>query len=174
MIINNKLNFQVRNDITFIDLIAIEILKDALNTKRNVIILTIYRPPDVLPNFFNDKLNDLLQMLNQKNKTIFVTGGFNINTSDAIINPNINVNNFLYTPLIDKHTRVDKKRGTSTMLDNIYSNVTQITNTIHSGVFKTYYSDHYSIFCVTDLVIRTRNTKFINKRDFSPQKCLKL
>ena len=164
MFINNKLNFQVRNDITFnlknIDFIAIE-MKDELNTKRNVIILTIYHPPDVLPNLFNDKLNDLLQMLNQENKTIFVTGDFNINTSDAIINPNTNVNNFqniflsyLYTPLIDKHTRVDKKRGTSTMLDNIYSNVTQITNTIHSGVFKTDYSDHYSIFCVTDLVIR--------------------
>ena len=69
---------------------------------------------------------------------------------------------YLYTPLINKHTRVDKKRGTSTLLDNIYSNVTQITNTIHSGVFKTDYSDHYSIFCVTDLVIRTRNTKLIN------------
>ena len=58
------------------------------------------------------------------------------------------------------------KRGTSTLLDNIYSNVSQITNALHSGVFKTDYSDHYSIFCVTDLVIRTRNTKFINKRDF--------
>ena len=110
-------------------------------------------------------------MFNQEIKTMFVTGDFNINTSDAIINPNINVNNFQniylsYTPLIDKHTRVDKKRGTSTTLDNIYSNVTQITNTIHSRVFKTDYSDHYSIVCVTDLVIRTRNTKFINKRDF--------
>ena len=50
--------------------------------------------PDVLPNLFNDKLNDLLQMLNQENKTMFVTGDFNINTSDAIINPNINMNNF--------------------------------------------------------------------------------
>ena len=66
-------------------------------------------------------------MLNQENKTMFVTGDFNINTSDAIINPNINMNNFqnmflfyLYTPLIDKYTRVDKKRGTSTLLDNIY------------------------------------------------------
>ena len=92
------LNFQVRNDITFnlknIDLIAIEISKDELNTRRNVIILTIYRPPDVLPNLFNDKLNDCLQMLNQKNKTMFVTGDFNINTSNAIINPNINVNNY--------------------------------------------------------------------------------
>ena len=73
---------------------------------------------------------------------------------------------YLYTPLNDTHTRLDKKRGTSTLLDNIYSNVTQITNTIHSGVFKTDYSDHYSIFCVTDLVIRTQNTKFTNKLDF--------
>ena len=91
--INNKLNIQVRNYITFnlknIDLIAIEISKDELNTKRNVIILIIYRPPDVLPNLFNDKLNDLLQMLNQENKTMFLTGDVNINTSDAIINPRI-------------------------------------------------------------------------------------
>ena len=94
MFINNKLNFQVRNDITFnlknIELIAIKISKDELNTNRNVIILTIYRPPNVLPNLFNVKLNDLLQMLNQENKTMFVTGDFNVNTSDAIINPNIN------------------------------------------------------------------------------------
>ena len=98
MFINNKLNIQVRNDITFnlknIDLIAVKILKDELNTKRNVIIITIYRPPDVLSNLFNDTLNDLLQMLNQENKNMFVAGDFNINTSDAIINPNINVNNF--------------------------------------------------------------------------------
>ena len=93
----------------------------------------------------------------------------NINTSDAIINPNINVNIFktfvfyFYTPFIDKHTRVDKKTGTSTLLDNIYSNVTQIKNTMHSGVFKTDYPDHYSIFCVTDLVIGTRTESKIYK-----------
>ena len=104
---------------------------------------------------------------------MFLTGDFNINTSDAIINPNINVNNlktflsYPYTPLIDKHTRVDQKRGTSTLLDNIYSNVTQITNHIHRGIFKTDYSDHYAIFSVSDLVMRTLNTKCINKRDFS-------
>ena len=70
-------------------------------------------------------------MLQQENKTIFITGDFNINSSDAIINPNINVNNFqnvflsyFYTPLIDKPTRVDKKRGTYSQLDNIYANVT--------------------------------------------------
>ena len=75
MFINKKLNFQIQNDITFnlknFDLIAIEISNDELNTKQNVIIITIYRPPDVIPNLFNDKLNDLLQMFNQENKTMF-------------------------------------------------------------------------------------------------------
>ena len=31
------------------------------------------------------------------------------------------------------------------------------------------YSDHYSIFCVTDLVISAQKNKFVNKRDFSQQ-----
>ena len=152
MFINNRLNFQVRNDIIFnlnnIDLISVEISKEELNTKRNVIILTLYRPPDVPPFLFIEKLNDFLKMLQQENKTIFITGDFNINSSDAISNPNINVNNY-------------------SLLDNIYTNVTQITNTINSGVFKTDYSDHYSIFCVTDLVISAKKNKFVNKRAFS-------
>ena len=54
-------------------------------------------------------------MLQHENKTIFITGDFNINTSNAIINPTINVNNFQnvflsYFYTIDKPTRVDKKR----------------------------------------------------------------
>ena len=74
---------------------------------------------------------------------------------------------YFYTPLFDKPTRVDKKRGTYTLLDNIYTNVTQITNTINNRVFKTDYSDHYSIFCVTDLVISAQKNTFVNKCDFS-------
>ena len=149
---------------------------EGININFTVLSFTLYRPPDVPPILFNEKLNDLLKMLQQENKTIFITGDFNINSSDAIINPNINVNNFqnvflsyFYTPLIDKPTRVHKKRGTYSLLDNIYTNVTQITNTINCGVFKTDCSDHYSIFCVTDLVISTQKNKFVNKCDFSPK-----
>ena len=36
----------------------------------NIIIITLYRPPDVPPILFNEKLNDLLKMLQQENKTI--------------------------------------------------------------------------------------------------------
>ena len=73
----------------------------------------------------------------------------------------------MFLSYFNKPTRVDKKKGTYTLLDNIYTNVTQITNTINSGVFKTDYSDHYSIFCVLDLVISGQKNKFVNKRDFS-------
>ena len=68
-------------------------------------------------------------------------GDFNVDTYSAIINPSIAVNNFqntflsyFYTPLIDKYTREDKKRGTSTLLDNIYTNLTQTPNSIKSGI----------------------------------------
>ena len=74
---------------------------------------------------------------------------------------------FFYTPLIDKFTRVDEKRGTSSLLDNIYTNVTHTTNDIKSGLFKTQISDHYSIFCITDLVINIQKTTFLKKWDFN-------
>ena len=76
---------------------------------------------------------------------------------------------YFYTLLFDKHTRVNKNRSTSELLhdDDMYSNVTQITNTINTGIFKTDYPDHYSILCVTYLVISTQKTKFANKHDLS-------
>ena len=74
---------------------------------------------------------------------MFIVGDFNVDTSSAIINPSIDVNNFqnaflsyLYTPLIDKYNREDKKRGTSTLLDNIYTNVIQTPNSIQSSILK--------------------------------------
>ena len=110
-----------------------------------------------------------MQFLSKENKYIFIVGDFNVDTSSAITNPNINVNNFqnmflsyFYSPLIDKFTRVDEK-----MLDNIYTNVTHTANDIKLGLFKTQISDHYSIFCITDLVINIQKTTFIKKRDFN-------
>ena len=75
------------------------------------------------------------------------------------MNTNVNVNNFqnmflsyFYSSLIDKF-RVDEMRGTSSLLDNIYTNVTHTANDVKSGLFKTQISDHCSICCITDLVI---------------------
>ena len=82
-----------------------------------------------------NELSDRLQFPSKDNKYMFIVGDVNVAIYSAIINPSIAVNNFqntllsyVYTSLIDKYTREDKKRGTSTLLDNIYTNVTQIPN----------------------------------------------
>ena len=116
-----------------------------------------------------------MNYLSRENKLIYILGDFNIDTSNAIISPNIGVNDFqntflshFYTPLIDKFTRVGKITETATLLDNIYTNVTPNANSIKSGVFKTDISDHYYIFCITDFVtMGSRKKESRTKRDFS-------
>ena len=114
------LNYLCRDDIKldleFVDVLAIEIPKHELNTKNNIIILSLYRPPSIQAKLFTDKFTELLQFLNRENKFIFILGDFNVDTSSAMINPNITVNNFqnmflsyFYSPLIDTFTRVDER-----------------------------------------------------------------
>ena len=152
MFIHSRINYLYRDDIKldleFIDVLAIEIPKDELNTKKNIFIISRYRPPSIQAKLFTDKFIELLQFLSRDNKYIFILGDFNVDTSSAMINPNITVNNFqnmfissFYSPLIDKFTRVDEKRGTSSLLGNIYSNVTHTTSDIKSGLFKNKISD---------------------------------
>ena len=43
---------------------------------------------------------------------------------------------YFYTPLIDKYTREDKKKGTATLLDNIYTNTTHIVISMKTGILK--------------------------------------
>ena len=165
MFIDNRINYiyqdDIKLDLEFVDVVAIEIPKGELHTKNNIIIISLYRPPSIQVKLFTEKFSDILQFLNKENKFVFIAGDLNVDTSSEITNPNINVNNFqnmflsyFYSPLIDKFTRVDEKRIASSLLDNIYTNVTHTANDIKSGLSKTQISDHYSIFCITDLVIR--------------------
>ena len=57
-----------------VDTIAIEISNKDLNSHRNVIVLAIYRPPDICPKLSIEKLSLLLQQLYQENKQVFLMG----------------------------------------------------------------------------------------------------
>ena len=54
MFINRRIIYLCRDDIKidfeFIDILAIEIPKDELNTKNNIIIICLYRPPSIQEN----------------------------------------------------------------------------------------------------------------------------
>ena len=98
MFIDSRINYQDRNDINidieYVDTLAIEIPKEELNTNHNTVIISTYRPPSIQQNLFTVKLGDLLNYLTRENKLIYILGDFNIDTSNAITNPNIGVNNF--------------------------------------------------------------------------------
>ena len=77
-----------------VDSIAIEIHKDELNSTKNVIVLALYRPPNVNAAQFNIKLTDTMQTLHEQNKHVFLMGDFNIDITEAMLTTNRTVNDF--------------------------------------------------------------------------------
>ena len=72
---------------------------------------------------------------------------------------------YFFQPLIDKPTR--EVNDSISLLDNIYTNVTHSGDICTSGVMKTDFSDHYSIFAFSDLQITPVIAKAITRREFS-------
>ena len=74
MFIDNRINYIYRDDIKldleFVDVLAIEIPKGELHTKNNLIIISLYRPPSIQVKLFTDKFTDILQFLSRENKYI--------------------------------------------------------------------------------------------------------
>ena len=106
-----------------------------------------------------------MQTLHEQNKHVFLMGDFNIDITEAMLSTNRTVNDFHnlflsyhFYNLINKPMRVSENK--SSIIDNIYTNVSK---TLVNGIFKTDFSDHYSIFCVTDLVKPLKKKENDNK-----------
>ena len=88
LFIKENIKFDLKEDIVVnlpgVDSIAIEIQKEILCSTTDVVILSIYRPPNINPKVFIEKLTDLLQHLHSLKKDVFVLGDFNINMQEAM------------------------------------------------------------------------------------------
>ena len=164
-----KIKENINVDLPGVDSIAIEIHKDELNSTKNVIVLALYRPPNINAAHFIIKLTDTMQTLHEQNKHVFLMGDFNIDITEAMLTTNRIVNDFHnlflsyhFYNLINKPTRVTENK--SSIIDNIYTNASK---TLVNGIFKTDFSDHYSIFCVTDLTKLLAKNKTVIKREFN-------
>ena len=156
-------------DLKGVDSLSIEIPKKEFNTDKDIIITTIYRPPDINIRDFILKLNDFLHKIYQTNKYAFFVGDFNVNTMKAMITSDRYVNEFhntfltyFYHPLINKPTRVYKTK--SSLLDNMYTNFPNINA---CGILKTLFSDHYSLFCIAKEKQNNKNNITVTKREFT-------
>ena len=80
--INFKIKENISVDLPGIDSIAIEIHKDELNSTKNVIVLALYRPPNINAAQLIVQLTDTMQTLHEQNKHVFLMGDFNIDITE--------------------------------------------------------------------------------------------
>ena len=155
-----------RDDLTFppkiYESIFIEVDKSIFNTNRNVIIGEIYNPPSSKLKCFNTNLENILNKIKNEKKYAFLMGDYNVNTVNELKMGTTQMQNFsnifstfYYHKLINLPTR--ERKQSSTLLDNIYTNIPDCYDTGTSGILKFLtQSDHYPIFTI-------RNTKPLPK-----------
>jgi len=133
----------------------IEIINEST---KNIIIGTVYRPPNSKFNEFEHHLKDILSKTDKGNKPCYLIGDFNIdllkyhkcNFSNQFFNQ---LSSSGYMPLIIKPTRIT--RSTATLIDYIFTN--QIHQTEHlNGILFNDISDHLPIFSVTNYGTQTK------------------
>ena len=163
-------DLKIGNDSDSINSVFVEIDKSTADTKHNIIVGCVYRPPWVDLSYFNELINNVLDLLHS-NHYVFLLGDFNVDLShDVGTNlpieefKNIFLTHHLY-PLINKPTREIK--SSNTIIDNIFCNVPHALETCSVGIIRTYISDHHAVFCILDNAVPQNNKEnTIIKRNF--------
>ena len=171
--IKDSIKYKRRNDLDIInesiEAIFIEIPKDEFNTRKNLIIAVIYRPPNSNLQNFMDAMKNSMNILKSSKFLNFFLGDYNLDLlSYSLHNPTADFIDMMYAnsfiPLINKPTRVT--RQSLTLIDNIYTNCTNIN--IERGIFYTDISDHLPIFCIVSSTKHEKiKSEFIYKRIYS-------
>ena len=117
-----------------------------------MIICSLYKPPSVNINIFNTEIEHVLDIIQKENKYAYFIADFNIDTSNELQCKSTSVHDFMnlfssysYKKLINLPTR--EAQTSSTLIDNMYTNVPEPYKTGQSGVLSTIrVTDHYPIF----------------------------
>ena len=108
--------------------------------KKTFIICSIYKPPDINTDSFNNELLSVLNIIFMEKKCGKMLGDFNLNLLNTISHQVTDFTNNMYVnvfyPTISRSTRITN--NSSTLIGNIPTNITQ--HKIHSGIL---YSDIY-------------------------------
>ena len=107
--------------------------------KSTVIISAVYKPPNVSTKFFTEDMENILNIIHQENRYAYFLGDYNINTLNELLCKSSLTQDFInlmpsysYDNLICMPTRVIN--GSSSLLDNIYTNLPNAYETGQSGV----------------------------------------
>ena len=176
--LDKALQFRVRKKLNIIsdalESIFIEIDKSVMQTKENVIIGTIYRPPNTDMDEFLEQMTIILESVRKEKKICYIMGDFNINLLNIQRHKPSNdfynlMESFYLFPLIIKPTRITE--SSATLIDNIFTNNINTRKSL-SGLFLTDISDHVPIFTILEIKDDTQKHNkytYITGRNFSEQ-----
>ena len=143
------------------EIVTVEV---TLATGKKVLVSCVYRAPNINVDILSDFFLEILR--NNRNKTIYLCGDFNIDLLQS--DKNNSISNFidhLYSmglhPLITRPTRITCQ--SKTLIDNIFTS--DVKSNIQSGLLINDTSDHLPIFQMTDIGINGNNDNFVyNKK----------
>lgn len=178
LFVSKYLLYRTRKDIILpsqYNCIAIEVLAENINIDRNIIVISMYRPPNTSVKDFNLELNDILKKLDKEKKVVCVMGDYNINTLNEIQHlygtHTTNFSNLFlrygYFKMINTPTRTIKSptKNQNSLIDNIYTNY-HINISCKSGVITTDFSDHYSMFLTLSDIDISKKENYVIRRSF--------
>ena len=168
--INKNLEFKVRHDLSFMSADLESIFVEISQTKKNLIVGSIYRPPNTDLSKFNNTFITILDKLEKESKkSSFITGDFNLDlikhdshqpTSDFLNT----ILSYSFFPTITKPTRVTQ--FTSSLIDNIFTNTTDKDH--RAGILLSDLSDHYPIILHIPCKLIYKPPQYVHKnRDYS-------
>ena len=178
--VKKSISYKVRTKLAFqtndFESLVIEFDKNIFSSKKNIIVCIFYRSPNSSLKLFNEKLDNILDIIHREKKYCYIIGDFNVNCindfSDVTLYSQQFINMFLshyYLKLITIPTRVTQ--SSATLLDNIY---TTDPMSGQNGVLTSDFSDHFSIFTIRQIMEPKIPDKYRYKREFTNKNISKL
>lgn len=143
----SNIEYKPKNDLGLLSIeMNCELSAVELN-KLNIIIITVYRPPDGDFNVFLGAMTTLLDKISNMDKYIIINGDFNIHFNKNCTNKHtfLNlVNSYGFVQMIYENTRIDA------CIDNIFINFCDNLNCI-TNVYDPLLSDHCALDISVDI-----------------------
>ena len=171
--LKNDLEYKLREECNFSDSEVIEslFLEITVPHGKNIIVGSVYRPPNQNTATFLDKFNDILSSISKDNKHCYVMGDFNLDLLQY--NHHLPTQEFTdslfsraFLPLISNPTRLTSY--SATLIDNTFSN--NFSQNVFSGIVLNDLSDHFPVFAhFHEEVVPHSKQKKIFKRSFNAE-----
>ena len=170
----DDLEYKLCRDCNYSEPEVIETLFVEINIPngKNIIVGTVYRPPNYNIRDFLEKFNEILAKITRNDKYCYLGGDYNIDLfhySDHAPTQEFvdSLFSHMFIPLINRPTRITAH--SATLIDNIFTNNVRCKH--FNGIVINDISDHLPVFVYevdeTEIASKNSQTKYLTKRDFS-------